>query len=91
MKLITKSNPVWQRIIADNKDWCSRGTLKFFGSTIFWASLKETPAGYVFITSERNYGHTGEVFSVRLVSKTGIETIGEYGQYETLREALRAI
>ena len=77
MKLqVTKSSPVWQGIIADNENWFSR--------------LKETEQGIMFISSEWNYNQTIKLFSVRVVTDTGIDTVGEFGQYETLAEALRA-
>ena len=92
MKLqVTKSSPEWQKIIADNKEWFSKGTLEFFKSTIFWSSLKETKQGLKFVTSEWNYQQDTKVFTVRLVTDTGIETISEYGEYPSLVEALRAL
>lgn len=91
MKLqVTKSSPVWQGIIADNENWFSKATLAFFGSTILWSSLKETEQGLMFISSEWNYDQTIKLFSLRVVTDTGIDTVGEFGQYETLAEALRA-
>jgi hypothetical protein len=91
MKLLnTKSSPVWQGIIADNENWFSKATLAFFGSTILWSSLKETERGLMFVSSEWNYNQSIKLFTTRLVTDNGIDTIGEFGQYETLGEALRS-
>jgi len=92
MKLqVTKSSPVWQKIVADNKEWFSNGTLTFFKSTIFWSSLKETKQGLKFVTSEWDYQQDTKVFTIRLVTDKGIETISEYGEFSSLVEALRAL
>jgi hypothetical protein len=92
MKLqVTKSSPVWQKIIADNKEWFSKSTLEFFKSTIFWSSLKETEQGLKFVTSEWDYQQETKVFTIRLVTDRGIETISLYGEYSSLIEALRAL
>jgi hypothetical protein len=91
MKLqVTKSSPEWQKIIADNKEWFSNGTLAFFKSTIFWSSLKETKQGLKFVTSEWDYQQDTKVFTIRLVTDKGIETISEYGEFSSLVEALQA-
>ena len=87
----TKNSPEWQEIITENKSWFSPRTLKFFGSTIFWATLTETTKGKGFITSEHNYSNETKLFSIRLITNTGIDTYGEYQGYETLAEALREL
>lgn len=92
MKLqVTKSSPVWQKIVADNENWFSKSTLAFFKSTIFWSSLKETKQGLKFVTSEWNYQQDTKVFTIRLVTDRGIETISQYGEYSSLVEALQAL
>ena len=90
-KTLTKKSPEWQEIISQNKTWFSRETIKFFRSTIFWGTLAETSRGKVFITSEWNFSQDKQLFTLRLVSNSGIETFGEYQGYDTLASAIRAI
>lgn len=89
MKLSRKS-PEWQSIIAENKVWFSPETMKFFGSVVFWQTLTSTDKGKVFITSE-NCGTDESLFSIRIATDKGIDTLGEFQQYKSLAEALEAL
>lgn len=90
-KTLTKKSPEWQEIILENKSWFSRETVEFFRSTVFWGTLTDTSRGKVFITSEINFSLDQKLFTLRLVSNSGIETFGEYQGYDTLASAIRAI
>lgn len=76
----------WQDIISKNYLWFSPRTLKFWGSTIYWNTLTEPGELRYFITREHHYD--ANKFSIRSVSgNSGIDTVGEFGQYISLSEA----
>jgi hypothetical protein len=76
----------WQEIIAANYLWFSPRTLKFWGSTIYWATLTAPGEVRYFITREHHYD--ANKFSIRSITDgSQIDTIGEFGQYTSLSEA----
>lgn len=65
----------------------SEGAMYAFDSRI----SKNVYGGRFFVTSELNFDKTARVYTLRMANSDGsIETIGEFGQYATLRAAKRA-
>lgn len=65
--------------------WFSEDTMAFHGSEV----VSELYAGQYFVTSEDNFDRTRKVFSVRQAQPDGgVETVGEYGGWDTLEAAL---
>lgn len=70
-------------------NWFAKETMRFFGSRIGSAVY----GGRYFVSSEQdNYGNGDRRYTVRLAEANGqIETVGEFCQYATRSEAVRAI
>ena len=86
-----KSGAVWQGIIAKNEKWFSKENIRFWNSKIYWDTLTETPKGWQFVSSESDFTGTETLFTIRLATDNGIETIGQFQQYKTLADARLAI
>ena len=82
-----KNGSVWQEIIAKNENWFSKSTMRFWGSKVYWDTLTNTAEGWRFITADDNAQGTGKMFTVRLATDKGIETVGQFLQHKTLAEA----
>ena len=90
----TKDSQIWLTIRAENAFWFSKDTIKFFGSRIYWQTLTKAHGGYLFITSEDNFNRTEKRYSVRFVNVEDdyeIDTLGEFGGYETLAHTKTAL
>lgn len=81
-----------REVIATNKaighHFFDRETLRFFGSRI----SRELVAGRYFVTSESDFYGTSRSYTIRVVNPRGeVDTVGTFGQYETLSQAKRAM
>ena len=86
-----KSGSVWQGIIAKNENWFSKSNIRFWSSKIYWDTLTERKDGWRFVSSEKNFDGTKILFTLRVATENGIETIGQFQGYETLEDARLAI
>jgi hypothetical protein len=69
--------------------------MSFFSSRVLWQTLTPLADGYAFVSSEQNdYPYAPRaprLYTVRLFRGNGIETVGEFQQYATRLEAIRAM
>jgi hypothetical protein len=71
--------------------WFSRGAMKFFGTRLPSVAY-ETPAGVLFITSERRTDEERRYYNVRRQAVSGvIDTVGQLNDYRTRAEAMNAL
>ena len=63
----TKECNEWLLIRAKTGHWFSPNALAFFGSKIYWATLKQVGSDYFFISQEDNFNQTEKLFSIRKV------------------------
>ena len=71
--------------------WFDAGTKKFFGCRLPKVAY-QTGDGLLFITSENNFDGSRRFYTVRRQSVSGdIKTVGEFQQYKTRADALKAI
>lgn len=72
----------------------SEDTMRFFNSKVY-DDTKPVSNGWLFITSERNdrpYSENKREWTLRLFKANGqIDTIGEFGQYSSLKQAQKAM
>jgi len=86
----------WKLIISESGYFFTRDAMGFFNSAVAWNSLTAIGDGYLFVTSERDtYGTAwgGEKrYTLRAWNiDTGVNTIGDFGDYGTLNAAKAAI
>lgn len=86
----------WTHIVENSGYWFTRSAMSFFSSRVLWQTLTPIPFGYAFITSEQYVNFfTGvrapRLYSVRTFCDGQIETIGEFQQYASRAEAIRAM
>ena len=66
----------------------SAETMRFFGSKV----VSDLIAGQYFVTSDDNFDRTTKLFTIRIDEADGsVDTVGEFGEFETLADALVAI
>lgn len=63
-------------------------TMRFFGSKIVSDLLWHK----YFVTSDDNFDRTTKLFTIRVAGADGeVDTVGEFGEFETLADALVAV
>jgi hypothetical protein len=66
----------WLLIRAKTGHWFSKDALAFWGSKIYWATLKQVGTDYFFISQEDNFNQSEKLFSIRKVDKDfDVETL----------------
>jgi hypothetical protein len=70
----------------NNKEWFSRGSMKFFNTKIESQPNKNN----MFITSERMELNQPKRYTIRVCTEEGIRNVGEFQQYKTLDAAKAA-
>lgn len=78
VKIPSKADPAWEKIVNTSGFWFTKDTMRFFSSRILWDTLTETatPNNYLFVSSERNYDGSKRLYTVRLYDPaTGVDTI----------------
>ena len=87
--------PLWSYIISNSGYFFTKSAVRFFNSRIAWSSLVETNHGALFITSEQDSNGAWNYerrYTVHAWSdKAGVNTLGEFGEYETLSKARAAL
>ena len=90
----------WVDVISESGFWFTKGAFRYFATRVSWDSLtKAGPDSYLFISSEQdatNYGPAAwdgqRRYTLRSWNmESGVDTIGEFGEYETLTAAKAAI
>lgn len=80
----------WREVITESGYFFTKAAARFFSSRIAWDTLTATPSGYLFITSETSDGP--RAYTVRAWTLSdGVNTRGEFMQYETLAAAKRGL
>ena len=87
--------PLWGYIISNSGYFFTKSAARYFNSRISWNSLTPNGGGQLFITSEQdssgawNYErrYTLHYWS----NEDGVNTLGEFGEYETLAKARAAL
>ncbi len=83
----TKECNEWLLIRAKTHHWFSPSALAFFGSRIYWGTLKQVGKDYFFISQEDNFNGSQKLFSIRQVDKDfRVETL-EWQTLPTLKAA----
>jgi hypothetical protein len=95
-KKVNKNSLEWIKIRGNTGYWFSPSSMAFFGTRVNWNTLTEIPSGYLFVSSDQDYSGVawnGERrYTVRLVNRDyGIQEIGEYNQFGSLKEAKKAL
>jgi hypothetical protein len=76
MMAYSKDCNEWLLIRAKTGNWFSKDALAFWGSKIYWGTLKQVGTDYFFISQEDNFNQSEKLFSIRKVNKDfGIETL----------------
>lgn len=77
-------NDIKKFSLSRGSNWFSPNTLRFFQSRF----SQTVYGGRIFVSSEMNFDGTQRLYTVRFVKADGgVETIGEFQQYETLAQA----
>ena len=86
---------LWAEIISNSGYFFTKSAARYLNSRISWSSLTVNNTGYLFITSEQDsYAAWDGLRRYTLRSwnnQTGIATVGEFGEYETLNAAKAAL
>lgn len=85
----------WADVITGSAFWFTRSAMAWFGTRVVWSSLTQDATGWLFITSEqdgRGAWNGERRYSVRHFRYgSGVDTMGEFGGYDTLKNARIAI
>ena len=71
--------------------WFSKETMDFWNSEVYWQTLTQTKEGWHFITSEDNFEGLATRYTIRKARDETLEEVGEFQQYATLGEAVKAL
>lgn len=89
--LYDANGPLWSYIISNSGYFFTKSAARYFNSRIVWSSLTATGNGELFITSEQDSNGAWNCqrrYTVQSWNdKTGVNTLGEFGEYETLSKA----
>jgi hypothetical protein len=85
------TNKMWTKIQKANPIWFSPESMKFWQSVVYFDTLAKHPDGYRFVSSEKNFDGTETLYTVRVATQRGIETLGEWQGYKTLKDAKEAL
>lgn len=91
---MNKNSLEWIKIRGNCGYWFSPSSMGFFNSRVYWNTLTELPNGYLFISSEQDITAWNDErrYTIRKVNTDyGIATIGEFGQYATLKKAKKGL
>ena len=72
-------------------NWFSKTTTEFWGSEVYWQTLTQTKNGWHFITSEDNATRTATRYTIRKAYGETLDDVGEFQQYATIGEAIKAL
>lgn len=85
----------WTHIVENSGYWFTRSSMAFFNSRILWQTLTPIPFGFAFISSEKNdmpyMPEMPRLYSVRTFCDGQIDTIGQFQQYASRADAIRAM
>ena len=85
------TNNTWTKIREANPVWFSPESVRFWQSVVYFDTLAKHDDGWRFVSSEKNFDGTKTLYTVRVATKRGIETLGEFQAYETLKDAKDAL
>jgi hypothetical protein len=85
------TNKTWTQIQKANPTWFSPESMKFWQSIVYFDTLAKHDDGWRFVSSEKNFDGTKNLYTVRVATKQGIETLGEFQGYTTLKDAKEAL
>ena len=93
--LYDANGPLWSYIISNSGYFFTKSAARYFNSRIVWSSLTNSGYWQLFITSEQDSNGAWNYqrrYTVHYWSdETGVNTIGEFGEYETLAKARAAL
>lgn len=79
----------WSKIIDKSGFWFTKSAMRFFGSRILWGTLRPIAGdNFTFITSEE--AGFERRYTLREWYPDGVLTLGEFRQYATRAEAIKA-
>jgi hypothetical protein len=81
----------WTQIRQANPMWFSPSSMKYWNSVVYFDTLAKHHDGWRFVSSEKNFDETETLFTVRVATKRGIETLGEWQGYKSLKDAKEAL
>jgi hypothetical protein len=81
----------WTQIRQANPMWFSPSSMKYWNSVVYFDTLAKHHDGWRFVSSEKNFDGTETLFTVRVATKRGIETLGEWQGYKSLKDAKEAL
>jgi hypothetical protein len=81
----------WTQIRQANPMWFSPSSMKYWNSVVYFDTLAKHHDGWRFVSSEKNFDGTKTLFTVRVATKRGIETLGEWQGYKSLKDAKEAL
>lgn len=81
----------WRHIVSTSGYWFTDGAMCFFNSRVSWETLTPTRDGYAFVTSEQFDYRSPRFYTVREYRHGDVVTLGEFQQYASRAEAVRAL
>ena len=81
----------WKLIISNSGYFFTREAMRFFSSAVSWDSLTSVGHKYLFVTSGSAWDGQKRYSLNEWNLETGVDTIGEFGEYDTLKAARAAI